>query len=105
MRKEKGHRTLSPIALLHNLILIDTRNNCDAGFLKVNHSGGVNEAHGEDFSFESLRLPVHPAGSIHLYDPYYGSWSPFMTTYTSEAYNWKAIYACFFVRISHQSPL
>jgi hypothetical protein len=28
-----------------------------------------------------------------------------MTTYTSEAYNWKAIYACFFVRISHQSPL
>ena len=68
-------------------------------------AGGVYEAHGEDISFESLCLPVHSAGSIHLYDPYYGSWSPFMTTYTSEAYNWKAIYACFFVRISHLSPL
>ena len=30
-----------------------------------NLSGGVYEAHGEDFSFESLRLPVHSAGRVH----------------------------------------
>jgi hypothetical protein len=34
----------------------------------VNLSGGVYEAHGEDFSFEPLCLPVHSAGSVFLDD-------------------------------------
>ena len=55
-----------PIALLHNLIFIDTGEECDAGFFEVNLSGGVYEAHGEDFSFEPLCLPVHTAGSIQF---------------------------------------
>ena len=37
---------------------------CNAGFFEVNLSGGVYEAHGEDFSFESFCLPVHPAGRV-----------------------------------------
>ena len=45
-----------------NFIFIDTRDECDAGFFKVNLAGGVYEAHGEDFSFEPLCLPVHSAG-------------------------------------------
>ena len=63
-RKEKGQRALSPIALLHNLIFIDTRYQRNSGFLKVNLSGGVCEAHGEDFSFEPFCLPVHSAGGL-----------------------------------------
>ena len=61
-RKEKGQRALSPIALFYNLIFIDAGEECDAGFFEVNLSGGVYEAHGEDFSFEPLCLPVHTAG-------------------------------------------
>ena len=64
--KRKRARALSPIALLHNLIFIDTGEECDAGFFEVNLSGGVYEAHGEDFSFESFSLPVHSAGSIQF---------------------------------------
>ena len=63
-RKEKGQRALSPIALLHNLIFIDTGDKSDAGFFKVNLAGGVNEAHGEDFPFKPLCLPVHSAGRL-----------------------------------------
>ena len=72
-RKEKGQRALSPIALLHNLIFVDTRYHRNSGFLKVNLAGGVYEAHGEDFSFEPLCLPVHTAGCVHLNDSDPGS--------------------------------
>jgi len=37
---------------------------CDACLFKVNLAGGVNQAHGEDFSFEPLSLPVHSAGGM-----------------------------------------
>ena len=50
--------------LLHNLIFIDAGEECDAGFFEVNLTGGVYEAYGEDFSFESFCLPVHPAGGL-----------------------------------------
>ena len=66
--KKKGIGPFS-IALLQNLILIDTGYKGKAGFFEMNLSGGVYEAHGEDFSFESLCLPVHTAGSIYLNDP------------------------------------
>ena len=56
-----------------NFIFIDTWNKCDAGFFEVYLSGGVYEPHVKNFSFEPLCLPVHSAGSIHLYDPYFGS--------------------------------
>ena len=72
-RKEKGQRALSPIALLHNLIFIDTGDECDSSFFKVNLAGGVYKAHGEDFSFEPFRLPVHSAGCVHLNDLDFGS--------------------------------
>ena len=68
-RKKKGpeHRPVSfSIALLHNLIFIDTGDKRNAGFFEVDLSGGVNEAHGEDFSFESLRLPVHSADGMRF---------------------------------------
>ena len=42
--KRKGTKSLSPIALLHNLIFIDTGDECKSGFFKVNLSGGVYEA-------------------------------------------------------------
>ena len=96
------------IALFHNLIFIDAGNECKSGFNKMYHSGGVYEAHGEDFSFEPFCLPVHSAGSIHLHDPYFGSAlnhtrSSFLTSYALEAYNWKTLQVWFFVRISCQS--
>ena len=72
-RKEKGQRALSPIALFHNLIFIDAGEECDTGFFEVNLSGGVYEAHGEDFSFKSFCLPVHSAGCVHLNDLDFGS--------------------------------
>ena len=50
--------------LLHNLKLIDTGEECDACLFEVDLSGGVYEAHGEDFSFKSLRLPVHSASGM-----------------------------------------
>ena len=46
---------------------------CNAGFFEVNLSGGVYEAHGEDFSFKSFCLPVHSAGCVHLNDLDFGS--------------------------------
>ena len=61
------------IALLHNLIFIDTREECDAGFFQVNLSGAVDKAHGEDLAFEPLRLSVHSAGSVHLHDADFGT--------------------------------
>ena len=63
--ERKRARALFPIALRHNLIFIDTGDECDSSFFKVNLVGGVYEAHGEDFSFEPLRLPVHSAGWGH----------------------------------------
>jgi hypothetical protein len=42
-----------------NFIFIDTGEECDAGFFEVSLSGGVYEAHGEDFSFKSF-LPASP---------------------------------------------
>ena len=54
-KKKDWSPILSPIALLHNLIFIDTRNECKSCF------------------FEPFCLPVHSAGSIHLYDPYFRS--------------------------------
>ena len=64
-RKEKGQRALSPIALFHNLIFIDAGEECDTGLFQMDLSGGVYEAHGEDFSFKSFCLPVHSAGRGH----------------------------------------
>ena len=61
--KKKGSCPFS-IALLHNLIFIDTGEECDAGFFEVYLSGGVYEAHGDDFSFEPFCLPVHSAGGV-----------------------------------------
>ena len=61
--KKKGASPFS-IALFHNLIFIDTGNQCKSGFFEVNQAGGVYEAHGEDFSFESFCLPVHSAGPV-----------------------------------------
>ena len=108
--KKKGNPDLFPIALFQNLILIDTRNKCDAGFFEVYLSGGVYEAYGEDFSFEPLRLSVHSVGRVHHHDSGFGSAlshtrSSFMTSYASEAYNRKTLQVWFFVRISCQFPL
>ena len=61
--KKKGIGPFS-ITLFHNLIFIDAGEECDTGFFEVYLSGGVYEAHGEDFSFEPLCLPVHPAGGL-----------------------------------------
>ncbi len=61
--KKKGPGPFS-IALFHNLIFVDTGDKCKSGFFEVNQAGGVYEAHGEDFSFESFCLPVHPAGGL-----------------------------------------
>ena len=72
-RKEKGQRALFPIALFHNLIFIDTGDKCKSGFFEVNLAGGVNEAHGEDFPFKPLCLPVHSSGCVYLYDSDLGS--------------------------------
>ena len=66
--KKKGTKSLSPIALLHDLIFIDTGNQCKSGFFEMNLSGGVYEAHGEDFSFEPLCLPVHSVGRVYFQD-------------------------------------
>ncbi len=60
----KGERLAISCALLHNLIFIDTGNQCKSGFFKVNLSGGVYEAYGEDFYFEPFCLPVHSAGRL-----------------------------------------
>ena len=64
------------IALFHNLIFIDTGDECKSGFFEVNLSGGVYEVHGEDFSFDPLCLPVHSAGRmsfgaflVHFFEP------------------------------------
>lgn len=54
------------IVLLHNLIFVGTGNQCKSGFLEVNLSGVVNEAYGEDFSFEPLCLPVHSADGMRF---------------------------------------
>ena len=67
--KKKGTSPFS-IALLHNLIFIDTGEECDADFFEVYLPGGVYEAHCEDFSFESFCLPVHSAGSIQFRTTY-----------------------------------
>ena len=55
-----------PIALFHNLIFIDTRDEGKSCLFEVNLSGGVYEAHGEDFSVEPFSLPVHSAGRGHF---------------------------------------
>ena len=65
--KKKGSCPFS-IALLHNLIFIDTGNQCKSGFFEMNLSCGVYEAHGEDFSFEPLCLPVHSVGRVYFQD-------------------------------------
>ena len=61
--KKKGTGPFS-IALFHNLKFIDTGDECDSSLFKVNQAGGVYEAHGEDFSFEPFRQPVHSAGKV-----------------------------------------
>jgi len=65
--KKKGIGPFS-ITLFHNLIFIDAGNECKSGLNEMNLSGGVNEAHGEDLAFKPFRLPVHPAGCVHLED-------------------------------------
>lgn len=40
-------QSLSPIALFHNLKVIDTGEECNSGLFQVNLSGGVNEAVGD----------------------------------------------------------
>ena len=74
-RKKKGTCPF-PIVLLHNLIFVGTGNQYKSGFFEVNLSGGVYEAHSEDFSFEPFCLPVHSAGGmsfgaflVHFCDP------------------------------------
>ena len=66
IQKGLKHRPiLSPIALLHNLIFIDTGYKGKAGFFEVNLAGGVNQAYGEDFSFEPFACQsIPPAVSI-----------------------------------------
>ena len=64
--KRKGTKSLSPIALLHNLIFIDTGDECKSGFFKMNLTGGAYEAYGEDFTFAPFCLPVHSAGRVHF---------------------------------------
>ena len=67
MEKEKRTGTcpiLFPIALLHNLIFIDTRDECESDLFQVNLAGAINITHGEDFLFEPFRLPVHSAGPV-----------------------------------------
>ena len=59
--------------LFQKIIFIDAGNQCKSGFFQVNLSGGVYEAHGEDFSFEPFRLPVHSAGCVHFEDLDFGS--------------------------------
>ena len=49
-------RALFPIALLHNLIFIDTGEECDTGFFEVNLSGGVNEAMYKSRSYAKMRI-------------------------------------------------
>ena len=61
--KKKGTGPFS-IALFHNLIFVDTGDKCKSGLFEVNQAGGVYEAHGEDFSFEPFRQPVHSAGKV-----------------------------------------
>ena len=65
--KEKGPEH-NPVpfskALFHNLKFIDAGYESKPGLNEMNDAGAVNEAHGEDFSFKSFRLPVHSAGSI-----------------------------------------
>ena len=48
--------------LLHNLKLVYTRDKCDNGFFKVNLTGTVDIAGGEDFAVVLSSLPVHSAG-------------------------------------------
>ena len=71
-RKEKGHEPF-----LHSVTsqshIHRPRNKRNASLFEVNLSGGVYEAHGEDFSLEPLSLPVHSDGSIHLHDLDFGS--------------------------------
>ena len=62
--KKKGTGRI-PIALFHNLKFIDTGYEGKSGFFKMNLSGGVYEAHGEDFPFKSFCLPVHSAVCLH----------------------------------------
>ena len=59
--------------LLHNLILVYTRDECDTGLFEVNLMLAVDVADGEDLTVELSCLPVHSAGSIHLDDPDFGS--------------------------------
>ena len=59
--------------LPYNLIFIHTGEECDTRLFQMDLSGGINEAYGEDFSFEPLCLPVHSAGCVHLNDSDPGS--------------------------------
>ena len=52
--------------LLHNLILVYTRDECDTGLFEVNLMLAVNEADGEDLTVELSCLPVHSSGCVHL---------------------------------------
>ena len=59
--------------LLHNLILVYTRDECDTGLFEVNLMLAVDVTDGEDLTVELSCLPVHSAGSIHLHDSDFGA--------------------------------
>ena len=59
--------------LLHNLKLVHTRDECDAGFFQVNLTGTVDVTDGEDLAVELSCLPVHTAGVINFDNAYFCS--------------------------------
>ena len=50
--------------LFHNLIFIDTGDECDAGFFEVNLTGAVDVTDGEDLAVELSCQSIPPASSI-----------------------------------------
>ena len=54
--------------LLHNLILVYTRDECDTGLFEVNLMLAVDVTDGEDLTVELSCLPVHSAGVIDFDD-------------------------------------
>ncbi len=50
--------------LLHNLILVYTRDECNTGFFEVNLMLAVDVTDGEDLTVELSCLPVHAAGGF-----------------------------------------
>ena len=58
--------------LLHNLMLVHTRNECDVGLFKMNLTGTVDIEDGEDLAVELLRQRIIHGGQtpnlVHVAD-------------------------------------